>query len=194
VAAAAVGVEHVSGLVPGVAEPCEVGNEAGVQGPPLAAWCHRVSWPEFLAPVRGRGLGRRPPTDACCFVIEVIPELGRTPHPAFPRSISLCSYFVATTERFYAEASLPGRRPQQRERDGRGSRGRPDHDGGDHDTAGHERGRVVKRPRMIVAAASGSVGETIAPRTKATPRRGQDRARDRPRRPRTSSRAPAELC
>ena len=33
---------------------------------------------------------------------------------------------------------------------------------------------------MIVAAASGSVGETIAPGTKATPHRGQERARDRP--------------
>jgi hypothetical protein len=39
---------------------------------------------------------------------------------------------------------------------------------------------------MIVAAASGSVGETIAPRTKATPHRGQERAHDRPRRPHRS--------
>jgi hypothetical protein len=45
--------------------------------------------------------------DGCCVaVIEVIPELGGTPHPAFPRSIFLCSYFVATTERFYAEAAV----------------------------------------------------------------------------------------
>jgi hypothetical protein len=40
---------------------------------------------------------------ACSLVIEVIPEPGRTPCPAFPQSIFLCSYFVATTERFYAE-------------------------------------------------------------------------------------------
>jgi hypothetical protein len=36
-------------------------------------------------------------------VREVIPEPGGTPRPAFPQSIFLCSYFVATTERFYAE-------------------------------------------------------------------------------------------
>jgi len=27
--------KHVSALAPGVDEPCEVGNEVGVQGPPL---------------------------------------------------------------------------------------------------------------------------------------------------------------
>jgi hypothetical protein len=41
---------------------------------------------------------------AYSLVTVVIPEPGRTPHPTFPRSIFLCSYFVATTERFYAEA------------------------------------------------------------------------------------------
>jgi hypothetical protein len=57
----------------------------------------------------------------------------------------------------------------------------PGHDGGDRDAVGHERGRVVEGPsmlltrrrgvsrhRMIVAAASGSVGGTIARRPKAT--------------------------
>jgi len=59
----------------------------------------------------------------------------------------------------------------------------PGHDGGDRDAVGHERGRVVEGPspsmlltrrrgvsrhRMIVAAASGSLGGTIARRTKAT--------------------------
>jgi len=110
-----------------------------------------------------------------------IPERAEKHHPAFPRSISLCSYFVATTERFYAEGA-------SRE-DGYNSvsapivdrRGvAPGHDGGDRDAVGHERGRVVEgssmlltrrrgvsRHRMIVAA-SGSVGGTIARRTKAT--------------------------
>jgi hypothetical protein len=60
--------------------------------------------------------------DGCyAAVIEVIPEPGRTPDPAFPQSISLCSYFATTSERFYAEATLRGRRLQQRQRDNRGS-------------------------------------------------------------------------
>jgi hypothetical protein len=124
----------------------------------------------------------------CSLVIEVIPERGRTRHPAFPRSISLCSYFVATTKRFYAEGA-------SRE-DGYNSvsapivdrRGvAPGHDGGDRDAVGHERGRVVEGPsmlltrrrgvsrhRMIVAAASGSVGGTIARRPKATSMAGPE--------------------
>jgi hypothetical protein len=43
------------------------------------------------------------PFTACSLVIEVIPEPGRIARPAFPQSIFLYSYFVATTERFYAE-------------------------------------------------------------------------------------------
>jgi hypothetical protein len=71
----------------------------------------------------------------------------------------------------------------------------PGHDGGDRDAVGHERGRVVEEPlaldaadqaprgvrrRIIVVAASGSVGETIVPRTKAT-------SHCRPGRPRRSA-------
>src|SRR5215216_4856094 len=54
--------------------------------------------------VTGSMAASRLRASACSLVIEIVPEPGRTPHPAFPQSISLCSYFVATTERFYAEA------------------------------------------------------------------------------------------
>ena len=107
---------------------------------------------------------------AWSLVIEVIPEPGRTPHPAFPQSISLCSCFAVTTERFYAEASLPGRRPQQRQRDDRDRRGvPPTTTAGDHDTAGHERGRVVEAPSHDRRRRERVGRRDDRPRTKATP-------------------------
>jgi hypothetical protein len=54
-------VEHVSGLAPGVEAPCEVGNEVGLQGPPLRPGAIGFPGRSSYAPVRGRGLvvGRR---------------------------------------------------------------------------------------------------------------------------------------
>ena len=63
--------------------------------------------------VTGSMAASRLRSSPCSLVIEVILEPGRTPHPAFPQSIFLCSYFVATTERFYAEGPTedPTRQP-----------------------------------------------------------------------------------
>jgi hypothetical protein len=57
-------VEHVSGLAPGVEAPCEVGNEVGVQGPPLRPGAIGFPGRSSYAPVRGSRPGRRPPMDA----------------------------------------------------------------------------------------------------------------------------------
>jgi hypothetical protein len=113
----------------------------------------RVGLPGLVtSAVTGSMAASRLRASACSLVIEVIHEPGRTPHPAFPQSIFLCSYSVATTERFYAEGA-------SRE-DGYNSvsapivdrRGvAPGHDGGDRDAVGDERGRVVEEALALDA-------------------------------------------